>query len=160
MLGGLDGPSQEKVFVASGAEVRGYTKKGKQFLGFDTNLTESIQSMYVPLHFHILCQVFWSESFPLWKFQSCSLLWLLPEVGGGGGTPWYWLKRYMSYALDMVWFLTLFLPSLALCELPMWSLDGVPNLYQLEFLCINAQHTSVWKLQEYPLGLLKSTSPI
>lgn len=46
-LGGLDGPSQEKVFVATGAEVRGYTKKGKQFLGFDTNLTESIQSMYV-----------------------------------------------------------------------------------------------------------------
>jgi len=46
-LGGLDGPSQEKVFVACGAEVRGYTKKGKQFLGFDTNLTESIQSMYV-----------------------------------------------------------------------------------------------------------------
>lgn len=44
-LGGLDGPSQEKIFVASGAEVRGYTKKGKQFLGFDTNLTESIQSM-------------------------------------------------------------------------------------------------------------------
>ncbi|XP_022787096.1 Bardet-Biedl syndrome 7 protein homolog isoform X2 [Stylophora pistillata] len=46
-LGGLDGPSQEKVFVASGAEVRGYTKKGKHFLGFDTNLTESIQSMFV-----------------------------------------------------------------------------------------------------------------
>lgn len=46
-LGGLDGPSQEKMFIASGAEVRGYTKKGKQFLGFDTNLTESIQSMYV-----------------------------------------------------------------------------------------------------------------
>ena len=56
MLGGLDGPSQEKVFIASGAEVRGYTKKGKQFLGFDTNLTESIQSMYVPLLFHILSQ--------------------------------------------------------------------------------------------------------
>ncbi|XP_015773927.1 PREDICTED: Bardet-Biedl syndrome 7 protein homolog [Acropora digitifera] len=46
-LGGFDGPSMEKIFVASGAEVRGYTKKGKQFLGFDTNLTESIQSMYV-----------------------------------------------------------------------------------------------------------------
>lgn len=44
-LGGFDGPSMEKIFVASGAEVRGYTKKGKQFLGFDTNLTESIQSM-------------------------------------------------------------------------------------------------------------------
>ncbi|XP_031571614.1 Bardet-Biedl syndrome 7 protein-like [Actinia tenebrosa] len=46
-LGGLDGPSVDKIFVTSGAEVRGYTKKGKQFLGFDTNLTESIQSMHV-----------------------------------------------------------------------------------------------------------------
>jgi Bardet-Biedl syndrome 7 protein len=44
-LGGIDGPSREKIFVASGAEIRGYNKKGKQFLGFDTNLTESIQSM-------------------------------------------------------------------------------------------------------------------
>ena len=44
-LGGIDGASREKIFVASGAEVRGYNKKGKQFLGFDTNLTESIQSM-------------------------------------------------------------------------------------------------------------------
>ena len=44
-LGGLDGAAREKIFIASGAEVRGYTKKGKQFLGFDTNLTESIQSM-------------------------------------------------------------------------------------------------------------------
>lgn len=51
-LGGLDGPSQEKMFIASGAEVRGYTKKGKQFLGFDTNLTESIQSMYVNQYYN------------------------------------------------------------------------------------------------------------
>ena len=44
-LGGLEGPPSEKIFVAAGAEVRGYSKKGKQFLSFDTNLSESIQSM-------------------------------------------------------------------------------------------------------------------
>ena len=44
-LGGIEGSAMEKIFVASGAEVRGFSKKGKQFLGFDTNLTESIQSM-------------------------------------------------------------------------------------------------------------------
>ncbi|GAB6029517.1 Bardet-Biedl syndrome 7 protein, variant 2 [Chamberlinius hualienensis] len=41
-LGGSD-----KIFIASGNEVRGFTKKGKQFLGFDTNLTETIRSIYV-----------------------------------------------------------------------------------------------------------------
>eukprot|EP00794_Sanderia_malayensis_P007541 gene7541-8378_t len=46
-LGAIQGPMAEKIFVAIGAEVRGYTKKGKQFLNFDTNLTESIQSMCV-----------------------------------------------------------------------------------------------------------------
>lgn len=46
-LGAIEGPQAEKIFVAAGAEIRGYTKKGKQFLTFDTNLTESIQSMYV-----------------------------------------------------------------------------------------------------------------
>lgn len=44
-LGGIEGTLRDKIFVASGAEVRGYNKKGKQFLGFDTNLTESIKSM-------------------------------------------------------------------------------------------------------------------
>lgn len=33
--------------MSSGNEVRGYTKKGKQFLGFDTNLTEEIKSMHI-----------------------------------------------------------------------------------------------------------------
>ncbi|XP_046853164.1 Bardet-Biedl syndrome 7 protein homolog [Xenia sp. Carnegie-2017] len=46
-LGGIEGTLRDKIFVASGAEVRGYNKKGKQFLGFDTNLTESIKSMFV-----------------------------------------------------------------------------------------------------------------
>ncbi|XP_028401349.1 Bardet-Biedl syndrome 7 protein homolog isoform X1 [Dendronephthya gigantea] len=54
-LGGISGPSREKIFVASGAEVRGYNKKGKQFLGFDTNLTESIQSMFVSGPDLLLC---------------------------------------------------------------------------------------------------------
>lgn len=40
------GTPTDKTFVASGNEVRGYTKKGKLFLSFDSNLTESITSMY------------------------------------------------------------------------------------------------------------------
>lgn len=46
-LGGTEGPSREKIFVSAGAEIKGYSKKGKQFLSFDTNLTEPIQSMFV-----------------------------------------------------------------------------------------------------------------
>jgi len=39
------GTVKDKIFVSSENEVRGYTKKGKLFLGFDTNLTEHIKSM-------------------------------------------------------------------------------------------------------------------
>ncbi|KAI5104865.1 Bardet-Biedl syndrome 7 protein, partial [Silurus meridionalis] len=46
-LGGALGTPQEKVFVCSGSEVKGYTKKGKQFLSFEANLTESINAMRV-----------------------------------------------------------------------------------------------------------------
>ncbi|XP_064637282.1 Bardet-Biedl syndrome 7 protein homolog isoform X2 [Lineus longissimus] len=46
-LGGPVGQPREKIFVACGSEVRGYTRRGKQFLGFDTNLTENINSMHV-----------------------------------------------------------------------------------------------------------------
>lgn len=46
-LGGLQSPSRDKIFVATNAEIKGYSKKGKQFLSFDTNLTETIQSIYV-----------------------------------------------------------------------------------------------------------------
>lgn len=44
-LGGAVGTPQEKIFVCSGSQVRGFTKKGKQFLTFDANLTESINAM-------------------------------------------------------------------------------------------------------------------
>jgi Bardet-Biedl syndrome 7 protein len=46
-LGGALGTVKDKIFVSSENEVRGYTKKGKLFLGFDTNLTEHIKSMHV-----------------------------------------------------------------------------------------------------------------
>ncbi|EDV24847.1 uncharacterized protein TRIADDRAFT_25051 [Trichoplax adhaerens] len=46
-LGGPLGNVQDRIFVSCGPEIRGYNKKGKQFLNFDTNLTESIQTMAV-----------------------------------------------------------------------------------------------------------------
>lgn len=46
-LGGALGYPRDKVFVSSENEVKGFTKKGKQFLGFETNLTEPIKTMYV-----------------------------------------------------------------------------------------------------------------
>lgn len=45
----VTGTVKDKIFVSSENEVRGYTKKGKLFLGFDTNLTEHIKSMWVKL---------------------------------------------------------------------------------------------------------------
>ncbi|XP_043917464.1 Bardet-Biedl syndrome 7 protein [Protopterus annectens] len=54
-LGGAYGTPQEKIFVAIGSEVRGFTKKGKQFLSFETNLTESIKAMYVSGADLLLC---------------------------------------------------------------------------------------------------------
>ncbi|XP_077557908.1 BBSome complex member BBS7-like isoform X1 [Haemaphysalis longicornis] len=44
-LGGAVGSAQDKIFVASGNEVTGYTRKGKQFLKFDTNITDTIRCM-------------------------------------------------------------------------------------------------------------------
>ncbi|XP_053317390.1 Bardet-Biedl syndrome 7 protein [Spea bombifrons] len=46
-LGGALGTVQEKIFAAAGSEVRGFTKRGKQFLSFETNLTESIKAMHI-----------------------------------------------------------------------------------------------------------------
>ncbi|XP_072290934.1 Bardet-Biedl syndrome 7 protein [Eucyclogobius newberryi] len=46
-LGGAIGTPQEKIFVCSGSQVRGFTKKGKQFLTFEANLTENINAMHV-----------------------------------------------------------------------------------------------------------------
>ncbi|XP_052252267.1 Bardet-Biedl syndrome 7 protein homolog isoform X2 [Dreissena polymorpha] len=46
-LGGPVGGVRERIFVTSGPEVKGYTKKGKNFLTFDTNMSENLLSMYV-----------------------------------------------------------------------------------------------------------------
>ncbi|XP_015717394.1 Bardet-Biedl syndrome 7 protein [Coturnix japonica] len=46
-LGGALNTPQEKVFVATGSDVRGFTKRGKQFLSFETNLTEDIKAMHI-----------------------------------------------------------------------------------------------------------------
>lgn len=66
-LGGALNTPQEKVFVATGSEVRGFTKRGKQFLSFETNLTEDIKAMCVQ------CLVFavplsYSQSILFWGF--------------------------------------------------------------------------------------------
>ena len=44
-LGGPVGQARDRLFLASGSQVKGYTKKGKQFLDFNTNLTEQIKTM-------------------------------------------------------------------------------------------------------------------
>ena len=41
------GTIKDKIFTGSGKDVRGYTKKGKLFLNFDTNLTEPITSLSI-----------------------------------------------------------------------------------------------------------------
>lgn len=46
-LGGPSGQPRDRIFVSSGSVVRGFSKKGKQFLDFNTNITESIKNLYV-----------------------------------------------------------------------------------------------------------------
>ncbi|CAD5213465.1 unnamed protein product [Bursaphelenchus okinawaensis] len=46
-LGGALQTIQDKIFAASGETVRGYSKKGKQFLSFESNMAEMISAMYV-----------------------------------------------------------------------------------------------------------------
>jgi len=47
VLGGQVGGPRERVFIASGINVMAFTKKGKNFLTFDTNMSEPIQSLYI-----------------------------------------------------------------------------------------------------------------
>nr|XP_023018079.1 Bardet-Biedl syndrome 7 protein homolog [Leptinotarsa decemlineata] len=52
---GATGAVVDKIFIASGNQVRGYTKKGKLFLTFDSGMTEEIKSMYVLENELFLC---------------------------------------------------------------------------------------------------------
>ncbi|KAF2879488.1 hypothetical protein ILUMI_26683 [Ignelater luminosus] len=54
-LGGETGTPCDKIFISSENEVRGYTKKGKLFLSFDSNMTEPITSMFVLSNDLFLC---------------------------------------------------------------------------------------------------------
>ncbi|XP_063989189.1 Bardet-Biedl syndrome 7 protein homolog [Diachasmimorpha longicaudata] len=47
VLGGSLGSPKDKIFIAYGNSVKGYTKKGKMFLEFDTSLIDPITSMFV-----------------------------------------------------------------------------------------------------------------
>ena len=44
--GGAPGAIPERIFVSAGTQVKAFTKKGKQFLSFDSNLAEPIRNMY------------------------------------------------------------------------------------------------------------------
>lgn len=46
-LGGAIGTLNDKVFVASGSNVRGIGKKGKQFFSFDTSMAETAKRMFI-----------------------------------------------------------------------------------------------------------------
>ncbi|KAK7097977.1 BBSome complex member BBS7-like isoform X1 [Littorina saxatilis] len=46
-LGGQASAQRDRIFVSTGAEVKAYTKKGKNFLNFNTNLSEPIQTLAV-----------------------------------------------------------------------------------------------------------------
>ncbi|XP_019866840.1 Bardet-Biedl syndrome 7 protein homolog [Aethina tumida] len=52
---GAIGTPYDKIFIATENEVKGYTKKGKLFLTFDSGITEKIQSMFVLGSELILC---------------------------------------------------------------------------------------------------------
>ncbi|CAG9791993.1 unnamed protein product [Diatraea saccharalis] len=46
-LASVSGSQTDKIFAASGNEVKGYTRKGKVFLTIETSVSETITSMYV-----------------------------------------------------------------------------------------------------------------
>lgn len=54
-MGGVSGTLTDKVFFASENKIKGFNKKGKMFLSFDTNLTESVRSMFVEGADLIIC---------------------------------------------------------------------------------------------------------
>lgn len=44
-LGGALNTAQDKIFVAFQTVIKGFSKKGKQFLNFESNMTEGINKM-------------------------------------------------------------------------------------------------------------------
>ncbi|XP_018568735.1 Bardet-Biedl syndrome 7 protein homolog [Anoplophora glabripennis] len=54
-IAGAPGTIKDKIFIASGNEVRGFTKKGKLFITFDSGMTETISTMFVLASELFLC---------------------------------------------------------------------------------------------------------
>ena len=49
-LGGQVGGPRDRIFISSGTQVRAFTKKGKNFLNFNSPMSETIQNMSVFKH--------------------------------------------------------------------------------------------------------------
>ena len=47
ILGARESTGKDKIYMACGTKIKGFTKTGKQFVDFDTNLSEPVQSMFV-----------------------------------------------------------------------------------------------------------------
>ena len=45
IVDGAPGGIPDRIFISAGTQVKAHTKKGKQFLKFESNLTEPIRSM-------------------------------------------------------------------------------------------------------------------
>jgi Bardet-Biedl syndrome 7 protein len=52
-LSGKAGGDYDRIFAATVSQVTGYSKKGKQFFSFDSNMTEPIKAMSVSFFFYI-----------------------------------------------------------------------------------------------------------
>jgi len=45
-LGGPSGQQRDRIFMSSGSIIKGFNRRGKQFLDFNTNTTEPVCSLY------------------------------------------------------------------------------------------------------------------
>ncbi|XP_014678211.1 PREDICTED: Bardet-Biedl syndrome 7 protein homolog [Priapulus caudatus] len=90
-LAGTPGAHADHVFVAAGNAVRGYARKGKQFLGFESNMTEPITCMHVRGADLLLCGNFiynhYHDLIDTNYFLAGDRINDVVCVGGDGGAP-------------------------------------------------------------------------
>ncbi|KRZ03892.1 Bardet-Biedl syndrome 7 -like protein [Trichinella zimbabwensis] len=66
-LGGAEHSACDKIFLASGSVVKGYNRRGKHFLDFDINKTDSIKSMSIYGVDMVLC-----SEYTMTHYHDCS----------------------------------------------------------------------------------------
>ncbi|KRX39462.1 Bardet-Biedl syndrome 7 -like protein, partial [Trichinella murrelli] len=66
-LGGEEHSARDKIFLASGSVVKGYNRRGKHFLDFDINKTDSIKSMSIYGVDMVLC-----SEYTMTHYHDCS----------------------------------------------------------------------------------------